>query len=355
MLARSLGARRAFLVTDDGVREAGHSARLEESLRAAGVEVTTFAQVSEDPDADDVERARVAAMAGAPDLLIGLGGGSAIDVAKGVGFLLAGGGRMEDYRGVGRMTQAMLPLMAIPTTSGTGTEAQSFALIAVPGSHRKMACGDAQALPRVALLDPELTCTQPRRVTALTGLDAIGHAVETWVTSAGTPLSMLHSREAFRLADGAFPRVLAEGGDLSARADMQLAAFLAGTAIERSMLGAAHSMANPLSSQFGFTHGHAVGVCLPVIVRFNAELPEIEERYAELAVDVGLEPSGHALAERLEEFLGLADLPASLRAEGVPRDAAPALAEEAAEQWTAGFNPRPIGVREFQELYEQLL
>ena len=175
-----------------------------------------------------------------PDLIVGLGGGSSMDTAKGCNFILTNGGRMQDYWGVGKATKPMLPLIAVPTTAGTGSECQSFALIADEETHQKMACGDPKAAPRVAILDPLLTVTQPRRVAACTGIDAIAHAMETAVTKKRNELSWLYSREAFRLTAGNLDRVLQQPANLEARAAMQLGAAFAGTAIENSMLGAAH-------------------------------------------------------------------------------------------------------------------
>ena len=193
-----------------------------------------------------------------------------MDTAKGCNFLLTNGGQMKDYWGVGKATQPMLPLIAIPTTGGTGSECQSFALITDEATHQKMACGDPKAAARIAILDPALTLSQPRRVTACSGIDAIAHALETAVTKTRNPLSLIFSRAAFQLTMAGLPRVLEAPGDLDARSQMLWGAACGGTAIENSMLGAAHSAANPLTAHFGITHGQAVGMMLPQVVRFNA-------------------------------------------------------------------------------------
>ncbi|MEY4691253.1 MAG: hypothetical protein RIT19_1578, partial [Verrucomicrobiota bacterium] len=269
-LAAGLGGRRVLLVTDPGIVRAGHAARAESLLRAAGLEVAVFDAVRENPTTLDVARGLEVARAAAVDLFVGLGGGSSIDTAKGVNFLLTQGGEMRDYQGVGKATRPMLPLIAIPTTAGTGSECQSAALIADEVTHHKMACLDPKAAARIALLDPELTVSQPRRVTALTGLDALVHAVESAVTTRRTVWSSMFSREAFRLCAGALETVLRSPDDLEARGRMLLGAAMAGTAIENSMLGAAHSAANPLTAHFGIVHGAAVGLMIPQVIRFNA-------------------------------------------------------------------------------------
>jgi alcohol dehydrogenase len=293
---------------------------------------------------------------------VGLGGGSSIDTAKGVNFLLTQGGEMRDYQGIGKATRPMLPLIAIPTTAGTGSECQSAALIADEATHHKMACLDPKAAARIALLDPELTVSQPRRVTALTGLDALVHAVESAVTTRRTVWSSMFSREAFRLCAGALETVLRSPDDLEARGRMLLGAALAGTAIENSMLGAAHSAANPLTAHFGVVHGAAVGLMVPRVIRFNAADSEIRGIYADLAAtagwtspDVSPEAAASVLADRFQAWLRLAEIPETLTAAGVDPAKIPLLAEEASRQWTATFNPRPITAPDFERLYREAL
>jgi len=293
---------------------------------------------------------------------VGLGGGSSIDTAKGVNFLLTQGGEMRDYQGVGKATRPMLPLIAIPTTAGTGSECQSAALIADEETHHKMACLDPKAAARIALLDPVLTVSQPRRVTAQTGIDALVHAVEAVVTTRRTVWSGLFAREAFRLCAGALETVLANPGDLEARGRMLLGAALAGTAIENSMLGAAHSAANPLTAQFGVVHGAAVGLMIPRVIRFNAAVPEVRGLYADLAATAGWTAPGTSpevaasqLADRFQGWLRLAEIPGTLTAAGVDAAKIPVLAEEASRQWTATFNPRPITAPDFERLYREAL
>jgi alcohol dehydrogenase len=353
-LASELGLRRAMLVCDRGIVAAGHAERAIERLRSAGVAVTVYDEVRENPTTGDVQRCLEVAKAEGIDGFVGLGGGSSMDTAKGCNFLLTNGGEMKDYWGVGRATRPMLPLIAVPTTAGTGSECQSAALIADETTHQKMACLDPKAAARVALLDPELTLSQPVRVTACTGMDAIAHAVETSVTKKRTPVSVLFSREAFRLTINALPRVLADGQDVVARGAMQLGAAYAGIAIELSMLGAAHSMANPLTAHFGVVHGQAVGLVLPGVVRFNAQEPDAHSGYEALAGAIGLS-SPEALAARLEEVLGLAGLASPLHSVGASASDLTKLADEAAKQWTANFNPRAIAAPDFAALYSSLL
>lgn len=328
------GATRVLLVTDPGIVAAGHADRAAESLRKAGVEVTTFHGVQENPTTEHVDNGvRIARDLGI-DFIVGLGGGSSMDAAKGINFILTNGGRMQDYWGVGKATRPMLPLIAVPTTAGTGSEAQSFALITDPDTHQKMACGDEKALPRAAILDPELTRTMPRAVAAATGIDAVAHAVETAGTTKRSPVSRELSREAWQLLSPAYAKAVADPSDDAARRDMLLGAHLAGCAIEKSMLGAAHACANPLTARFGIVHGVAVGLLLPHVIRFNAA--EGNNPYSVLVEDA------ETLAAQVEAMLDAAALPCRLSQLDVPRSALNELAEMAAMQWTAGFNPRRV-------------
>jgi alcohol dehydrogenase len=353
-IARDLGGRRALLVTDAGIVAAGHAGRAVGFISAAGLQVEVYDRVHENPTTRDVAECLEVARRAEIDIIIGLGGGSSMDTAKGCNFLLTNGGEMKDYWGVGKATKPMLPLIAIPTTSGTGSECQCAALIADEVTHQKMACLDPKVAARVAILDPLLTVSQPPGVTACTGVDALAHALETAVTRKRNEISAVFSREAFKLCFTSLPKVLADPNDLDARAKMQLGAAFAGTAIENSMLGAAHSAANPLTAHHGIVHGQAVGLMLPGVIRFNSVLPEAAAIYSEFAASVGLHMVGELVAG-FGEVLAEAGLRARLADFGVTREAIPALAEEAAKQWTAQFNPRPIAAADFARLYEEAL
>lgn len=361
-LASELAARRLLLVTDPGIVSAGHAARVIGLLERQHLKVVCFDKVEENPSTQCVDRCVEVARLLSIDTIVGLGGGSSMDTAKGCNFILSNGGQMKDYWGIGKAKLPMLPLIAIPTTGGTGSECQSFALITDERTHQKMACGDPKAAARIAILDPALTLSQPPHVTACSGIDAIAHAVETAVTKRRTPLSFLFSREAFRLTVTGLPRVLSSPGDLEARGCMLLGAALAGTAIENSMLGAAHSAANPLTAHFGTAHGRAVGLMLPHIVRFNASQPAAANAYQELALMAGIcfssdsaATASEKLAAHLEQLLDLAKLPRSLKDCGAHNGDLVRLADEACSQWTAQFNPRSVTSSDFQRLYAQAL
>ncbi len=359
-LCRSLGARRVLLVSDAGLVAAGHVEPVRAALEAAGLPTAVFSEVHQNPTTEDVERCRAAAAPHAPDLILGLGGGSSLDTAKGANFLLTNGGSMKDYWRSGPVATPLLPMIAVPTTAGTGSEVQSFALISQLESHRKMACGDPSAQPRIALLDPVLTETMPTHVTAHTGIDTLTHAVESFVTSRRNPVSSLWAKEAFRLVNRHLETVLSAPSDHTARGGMLLASAFAGLAIEASMLGAAHALANPLTARFDTEHGRAVGLMLPTVVRFNAEDPAVARLYAELfdpsAVgDRQASESADRLARRIGALLDAAGMPESLAECGVAESDLDGLAELAAEQWTGGFNPRPVDRASLRALYGEAL
>lgn len=352
-LARGLGGHRVLVVSDSGVIEAGHCQRATESLKIAGVEIALFDGVHENPSTKDVESGCQFAHEFKPDLLVGLGGGSSMDCAKGINFLFSNGGAMQDYWGIGKATKPMLPMIAVPTTAGTGSEAQSFALISDAKTHVKMACGDKKAAFRIAILDPELTVTQPSQVTALTGYDALAHAIETCVTKKRNELSRTLSRESWRLLATNLRQVFENPDDLKAREAMQLGACIAGFAIENSMLGAAHALANPLTARFGVIHGQAVALVLPAVVRFNAAL--MEQDYSELAsILTPGDPTTSSLIGFLERVRDEVGLEENLANCGVEKSDLGSLATEAAKQWTAGFNPREVQESDLLELYQQV-
>ena len=359
-IAKKFG-QHALLVTDSGLSSVGHPQKIQKILEAANLKVTLFDESIENPTESSVQSCVQVAERSEVDLIIGLGGGSSMDTAKGCNFILSNGGKMSDFWGVDKATRPMYPLIAIPTTAGTGSECQSFALISNDISHMKMACGDKKVLPRVTLLDPELTLSQPNSVTACTGVDALSHALESMVTSKRNKKSHHHAQLAFQLIQEFLPLVLKDPKDLNSRGQVLLGASHAGAAIERSMLGAAHSMANPLTANRGIVHGVAVGIVLPEVMKFNKIDLGTNSIYAELARDSGLasmdcpdEEASGLLIEKVYSILKLAKIPSFLNDLGFSPSDIPSLALEASEQWTANFNPRPVSRDDFESIYSNL-
>lgn len=353
-LTRELGGSRVLLVTDAGLQAAGHPQRAVQSLEAAGLKVFLFDAVEENPTSKHVGWCLNFAKQHAVDFVVAVGGGSAMDCAKGTNILLTNGGTMADYKGYGKAAKPMLPAIGVPTTAGTGSEAQSYALIADERSHIKMACGDRKLAFKAAILDPEVTVSQPAKVTAVTGIDAMAHAIESYVCTRRSPLSQTFSRAAWRLLEPNFERVLRDPADLEARCSMQLGANFAGSAIENSMLGACHACANPLTAHYGLTHGTAIGIMLPHVIRLNA--PAVGALYGELvrefaSVNGDTQGAAELLAQRILHFMKLSDIPTTLSACGVSKGILEVLADEAAQQWTGKFNPVPVGFDELLKLY----
>ena len=341
---KDFNSSKVLIVTDNGILEAGHLDPVVNSLNESEINYEIYTNVKENPSTDDVDECVEFAKNKSIDLIIGLGGGSSLDTAKGVNFILTNGGTMHDYRGVGKATREMLPFIAIPTTAGTGSECQSFAIISDSTSHEKMACGDLKAAARIAILDPALTTSQPRRISANTGIDAISHAVETLVTKKRTDDSIQYSRLAFSLLNRSFEKIVNDPNDLDARSDMLLGAAYAGTAIECSMLGSAHASANPLTAKFSIPHGAAVGLMLPHVIKYNSSLEEISELYHSL--------SEESLSDRITSLLKISNIPSTLGDYGIKKESFKDLANEASGQWTGNFNPKQTDHADFINLYE---
>lgn len=349
-LTRSLGGSRVLVTTDPGIEKAGILARAVSALQSEGIATYVYASVTPNPTTEDVEAAVTVAKTNSPiDLIIGLGGGSSMDCAKGANFLLTNGGKMTDYWGTNKATAPMLPSIGIPTTIGTGSEAQSYALISQPETHIKMACGDKKARFGSVILDPTLTKTLTGSIAAITAIDAVAHAVESFVSTRHNPMSRMFARHAWELLNTNFEACLVEQPSAVARSKMLFGAYLAGLAIENSMLGAAHACANPLTARYDIIHGVAVALMLPHVIRFNSSVAG--EAYRELY------PEGD-LADRITALKQIGNLPNRLRDYPVQYTIGtadlPTLAKEAATQWTAQFNPRPVNVSDFMKLYEQV-
>lgn len=347
-LTKELNGRRVLLVSDAGLLQAGHVERAGIILEKEQCEVFLFTEVQENPTTRTVENGVRFAQEHLPiDVIVALGGGSAMDCAKGVNFLLTNGGKMEDYWGMNKARQPMLPAIGIPTTAGTGSEAQSYALITHEQTHRKMACGDRKARFRTVILDPTLLTSVPQKVAMTTGIDAITHAIESYVCTKRNPLSQMFSREAWRLLENNFEIILREPKNLEAQGAMLLGAHLAGHAIENAMLGAAHACANPLTAKYGITHGVAVGLMLPHVIVYNQEAARREHEELQRV-------TGHSnkLSECITTLVQNAGLPTRLQQCGIEREVLADLAQAAAQEWTGTFNPRPLLPEDFLKLYE---
>ncbi|GGH31067.1 alcohol dehydrogenase [Alsobacter metallidurans] len=359
-IARPMAGTRIALVTDRGVITSGLVEPALASLRAAGIEVAVFDAVVADPPEAVVMAAVEAATAAGAQGVIGLGGGSSMDVAKLVALLAAGRESLADIYGVGFARGPRLPLILVPTTSGTGSEVTPISIVTT-GENEKKGVVSPVILPDVALLDPDLTLGLPPHVTAGTGIDAMVHAIEAYASASpnNNPLSRMLARQALQLLGGALLRAVRDGSDAAARGDMLLGAMLAGQAFGNSPVAAVHALAYPIGGRYHVPHGLSNALVLPHVIRFNA--PAAAGVYAEIAADlfpdlaeVGTPMRADAFAEALAGLAPACQLESRLRDVGIPQEALPTLAADAMKQTRLLVNnPRPLTEADALEIYRQ--
>ncbi len=356
-LARATMGARVMLITDPGMMATGIVERAMAILAAAGVEVALFSGVQADPPEAVIHAATEAAMAAGAQGVIGLGGGSSLDVAKLVALLAIGQETLAGIYGVGNAKGPRLPLILVPTTSGTGSEVTPIAIVTT-GEAQKMGVVSPVLLPDVALLDPELTYGLPAHVTAATGIDAMVHAIEAFasVSANNNPLSRMLALQALRLMGGAVLRAV-QDGDPAARADMLLGSMLAGQAFANSPVAAVHALAYPLGGHFHIPHGLSNALVLPHVLRFNAvTAPDV---YAEMAPHafpalnaVQGQERAAAFCESLAQLSRDCGLPQRLRDMKITQDWLPQLATDAMKQTRLLVNnPRPVTVADVLAIY----
>lgn len=348
-LAAARGWRKVLLVTDPGIMKIGLARSTLDSLREAGLDLSVYAGVEADPPEAVVLAAAQAAIDNQADAVIGFGGGSSLDVAKLAALLAAGHQELSDIYGIGNAKGPRLPLMLVPTTSGTGSEVTPISIVTT-GASQKMGVVSPVILPDIALLDPELTWGLPPAVTAATGIDAMVHAIEAHASASANnnPVSRALAREALRLMGGAIEKAVHEGGDRQARADMLLGSMLAGQAFANSPVAAVHALAYPIGGHFHVPHGLSNALVLSHVLRFNAETAG--EAYADIApivfpelAGIGRQARGPAFADSLADLAGRCGLQPRLRDVGIPEDALDLLATDAMKQTRLLVNnPRPL-------------
>lgn len=297
-LVKGLGGARALVVGDPGVVKAGIVERVVDALAAAGIPAATFTDVESDPDARSVDSGVQLAKSKECDVVVGVGGGSALDVAKAIGLMLTNPGNIRDYAGIGKVERAGAPVVAIPTTAGTGSEMTFWSVLSDKEKETKFSVGSVLNYARVALLDPELTLSLPAAVTAATGMDALTHALESYVNKATQPISEAMSEQAMTLIARSLRVAVAQPDNAHARADMLLASTLAAMAFNSTRLGLVHAFAMPLGSRFHIPHGLVNAIMLPVVMRYN--LPGNLGKYARIAEIFGEPIAGLSLREAAE-------------------------------------------------------
>lgn len=352
---KMLGGSKVLIVTDPGVSETGLPAEIAEHLKAGGMEVGFFDEVESDPSIATAARAAETAKAMQADTMLAIGGGSSIDAAKSAALLVTNGGYLKDYAGVGKVGKPGLPLIAVPTTAGTGSEVTVFAVMSNPAENEKFTISSPLITPRVAILDPEVTVKLPASITAFTGMDALTHAVEACTSSIAQPATDALAMHAIKMILDSLPIAVFRPDNINARESMMQAALLAGIAFNNAFLGVAHAIASPLGGHFRVPHGLANAVILPYVMEFN--LPAAVGRYAEIAKVLGLGGPGdtpRALADKAVS--AVADLtrdigiPKRLRDVGAKEDILPLVARDALKSIQLKFNPRMASEQEILEL-----
>jgi alcohol dehydrogenase class IV len=361
--ARELEVSRPLLVTDAFHAGNGVADELASTLRAGGLDPVIFADTVPDPSASSVDAGVAAALAARADAVIGIGGGSPIDTAKAIALLAVSGGTMRQYKAPVSTVGGALPIIAVPTTAGSGSEATQFTVITDDENAEKMLCAGPAFLPRVAVVDVELTLTMPPRLTADTGIDALTHAVEAYVSRKATPLSDTFALRAMSLVAGSLEAAYADGSDRRAREDMMLASLFAGTAFSNASVALVHGMSRPIGARFGIAHGLSNALLFATVTRFS--LAGAPGRYADCARALGLpvagldDPAaGTALADELERLAAVLDVP-PLSALGVTAEAweaaIPTMAEQAIASGSPANNPVEPTVEEIAGIYRGIL
>lgn len=356
-----LGATRPLIVTDEFHAATGVAAALAALLPDAAVAV--FSGAVPDPTVSSVDAAVAAARTHDADAIIGLGGGSPLDTAKAVALLALRGGRMRDYRAPAVTGGTALPVVAIPTTAGSGSEATQFTIITddTGDAAEKMLCAGPVFLPAVAIVDPELTTSMPPRLTADTGVDALTHAVEAYVSRKATPLSDTFALRAIGLVGGSLVRAYRDGSDAAARSDMMLASLLAGIAFSNASVALVHGMSRPIGAHFGIAHGLSNALLFAEVTRFS--LLGAVDRYADCARAFGVAtaatPNAQAaesLVTAIDELVATLDVPSAAALVDVAAwtAAIPVMAEQALASGSPANNPVVPTHAEISALYARL-
>ena len=356
--AGKLGAKKALIVTDAGVVKAGLVQGLEESLKAQEINFGIYSEVKSEPEARIVDECVKVVCADGYDIIIGIGGGSSLDVAKGAAIMAINEGKIIDYSGTDLVPLRGLPKILIPTTAGTGSEVTRVIIITDDSDNSKKAIFSDFALPDVAIVDPLLTLSMPLVVTADTGIDALVHAVETYVSVKATPFSDVLAIEAISLIAENLPVAYVKGDNIEARFNMSLAATLAGMAFTSGGLGAVHALAYPLDTEFHLSHGRSNAVMLPYVVDYN-KIGNLS-KYADIAEVMGEDMEGLSEYEAAESLVSClfrliedVAIPTRLSDYGVSRDDIPKLAAGGMKQKRLFVpNPRNLTEEDVNNIYE---
>lgn len=358
---KSLGRKHPLIVTDPGVVEFGLLKQVEDVLKSDKMDVGIYQKVVPEPPSHLVGECAQLVRDNSYDLIVGIGGGSSLDIAKGVAIMSTNSGNVLDYAGSDLVPRAGLPMILMPTTAGTGSEATRVFVVTDEKDHNKKTVFSNYVLPNVAIVDPALTQSMPHTVTADTGIDALVHAIESYVSANANPFSDILSIEAIRLvAENLYP-AYAKASNMNARTGMSLAATLAGMAFTSGGLGAVHALAYPLGTLFYLSHGRSMAVMLPYIIDYN-RIGNLK-KYGDVAVAMGVSTEGRseydvseALINAVLQLLSILQIPTKLKDYGVEEKDIPNLVTGAMKQARLFVpNPRDLRENDIENIYQKAL
>lgn len=355
-LVNAPGGGKVLVVTDPGVVQAGLVDRVTRPLAAAGIACDVFDRVRPDSGSDLIMAGASLARDGQFDVIIGIGGGSSLDSAKAIAAMATNEGSILDYIGLDKLLKDPLPSICIPTTSGTGSEMSIWSVLTDDATGNKVSAGGARFMAKVALCDPDLTLKLPASVTAATGMDALGHAVECFVNRACQPISGALALQSIALIGKNLRAAVADGGNRPARYNMMLASVLAGMAMNPTRLGLAHALAMPLGSgNIKIPHGTIIAITLPTVMAFNAEAAP--ERYAAVARALGARVDGlseleaaRAGVQAVQELKDDIGIPSGLAACGLEEAMVEPVVEEAMKSGNVPVNPRKTQAHDLAQI-----
>ncbi|MCG8477482.1 MAG: iron-containing alcohol dehydrogenase [Spirochaetales bacterium] len=355
------GARRVLIVSDSGLQSTGIIDTIRSILEAANIGVSLFCEVPQDSSTTVIERAAGQFRDDAAEAVIGIGGGSSLDAGKAIAAAVTNPGPLVQYAGIDKLTHPPVPMIAVPTTSGTGSEVSYWSVMTNDANQVKIAIGGALVFPKTAVCDPDLTIGLPPLLTATTGMDALTHAIESFVNRSYQPISAVLTHRAIELIGGHLVRATRDGSDREARYAMMLGSTLAGMGMNPTRLGIAHALAMPLGSwDLKIPHGAAIAVTLPHVMEFNAVAAPTE--YAAVARALGVECAGRSdgeCAERGVEFVRTVaretGIPKGLGELGLTEELIPKVCEEAMKSGNISVNPRTVSREELEALCKAAL
>jgi len=358
--AKLLGGKKALIVTDGFLGKCGMADKVKKNLEAAGLEVTVFDGAEPNPTDKNVEAGFEVWKKKKCDLLVSLGGGSSHDCAKGIGFVASNGGVIQDFEGVNKSTKEFVPYIAINTTAGTASEMTRFCIITDTARKIKMAIVDWRCTAKVSFNDPEMMVAKPTALTAATGMDALTHAVEAYVSTAANPLTDSAALMAIKLIAKWLPKAVANGADIQAREQMAYAQFLGGMAFNNAILGYVHAMAHQLGGFYNLPHGVCNAILLPHVSQFN--LIARQERFRDIAVEMGEDVQGLSVTDAaqkavdaIKKLSASIGIPSGLAELGVKEKDFEVMAKNAKADACQLTNPRTATLEEVIEIFRKAM